>query len=58
VVGAAIGSLSALSLDDELLRRLFAVVLLGVAVRMLLSTRPRRSDDEESALFGEVTEQD
>ena len=58
VVGAAIGSLSALSLDDELLRRLFAVVLLGVAVRMLLSTRPRRSDNEESALFGEAAEQD
>jgi uncharacterized protein len=58
VLGAAIGSLSALSLDDELLRRLFAVVLIGVAIRMLLSTRPQRSDEEESALFGEAPERD
>jgi uncharacterized protein len=45
VIGAVIGSLSALSLDDELLRRLFAIVLLVVAVRMLLPTRsPERND--------------
>jgi uncharacterized protein len=44
VAGAVIGSLSALSIDDELLRRLFALVLLAVAARMLLS-RTRHSAD-------------
>jgi uncharacterized membrane protein YfcA len=58
VIGAAIGSLSALSLGDELLQRLFALVLLAVAVRMLVSTRPQRPDEEETALFGEAPEQD
>ena len=56
VIGAAIGSLSALSLDDELLRRLFAVVLLVVAVRMLLPKRP--SADDEAALIGKAPELD
>ena len=36
VIGAVIGSVFALSIDDELLRRLFAGFLLIVAVRMLL----------------------
>lgn len=36
VIGALIGSVFALSIDDELLRRLFAGFLLIVAVRMLL----------------------
>jgi len=56
VVGAAIGSLSALSLDDLLLQRLFAVVLLVVAVRMLVPRRPR--PEAEDALIGGVPEQD
>ena len=56
VVGAAIGSLSALSLDDALLQRLFAVVLIVVALRMLI---PRRSDPTtEDAFVGRVPEQD
>jgi hypothetical protein len=41
VIGAAIGSLSALSIDDQLLQRLFAVVLLVVAARMLLASRSK-----------------
>jgi uncharacterized protein len=56
VVGAAIGSLSALSLDDVLLQRLFAVVLLVVALRMLMPRRPR--PETEDALIGRVPEQD
>jgi uncharacterized protein len=49
IVGAAIGSVSALSLDDELLRRLFALVLLATAARMLLSTRSKPAPDEGTA---------
>jgi uncharacterized protein len=49
IVGAAIGSVSALSLDDELLRRLFALVLLATAARMLLSTRSKPAPDEVTA---------
>jgi len=56
VVGAAIGSLSALSIDDTLLQRGFAVVLLVVAVRMLLPKRP--SADDETALIGRAQELD
>jgi uncharacterized protein len=56
VLGAAIGSLSALSLDDELLRRLFALVLLATAVRMLLPQRDR--PDQDGTLFGEAPSQD
>ena len=56
VVGAAIGSLSALSIDDTLLQRGFAVVLLVVAVRMLLPKRP--SADDETALIGKAPELD
>jgi uncharacterized protein len=56
VIGAAIGSLSALSLDDALLQRLFAVVLLIVAVRML---NPRRTEPPvRDALVGGAPEQD
>jgi uncharacterized membrane protein YfcA len=40
VLGALLGSLSALALDDEMLRRLFAVLLLGIALRMLFA-RPQ-----------------
>jgi uncharacterized protein len=56
VVGAAIGSLSALSLDDVLLQRLFALVLIAVAVRMLLPRRPPLETDEP--LIGGAPEQD
>lgn len=40
VVGAVLGSVTALSLDDELLKRLFAILILVVAARLLV-TRPR-----------------
>jgi uncharacterized protein len=40
VIGALIGSLTALSLDEGLLQRLFAVLILIVAGRMLLGARP------------------
>lgn len=40
VVGALIGSLTALSLDEGLLQRLFAILLIGVALRMLFGSRP------------------
>lgn len=56
VVGAAIGSLSALSIDDAILQRLFAAVLLVVAVRMLLPQRP--SADDETASSGKAPELD
>ena len=56
VIGAAIGSLSALSIDDTLLQRGFAVVLLVVAVRMLLPKRP--SADDETAVSGKAPELD
>jgi hypothetical protein len=36
IVGAVLGSVFALSLDDVLLRRLFGVFLLGIAARMLV----------------------
>jgi uncharacterized membrane protein YfcA len=44
VVGAVVGSLSALSLEDALLQRLFAVILFVVAVRMFLR-RPAPDDE-------------
>jgi uncharacterized protein len=40
VAGALIGSVTALSLDEVLLQRLFAVLLIGVALRMLFAGRP------------------
>lgn len=48
VVGALLGSLTALSLDEDLLRRLFALLLLAIAARMLM-TRPQAPapDDAE-----------
>ena len=48
VIGAAIGSLSALSIDDLLLQRLFAIVLLVVAARMLLASRSRPAPGVEA----------
>jgi uncharacterized membrane protein YfcA len=44
VAGALLGSLTALSLDEVLLQRLFAVLLIAVAIRMLL-VRPRRGPE-------------
>ena len=41
VIGAALGSILALSADDLLLRRLFALVLIASAVKMLW---PKRDD--------------
>ena len=46
IAGALIGSLTALSLDDVLLRRLFAVFLIASAARLLL--QPRREPPSES----------
>ena len=40
VVGALIGSVTALALDELLLQRLFAILLIAVALRMLLMGRP------------------
>ena len=37
VVGAVIGSVTALSLDQELLQRLFAILLMVVAARLLMT---------------------
>lgn len=39
VIGALFGSITALSLDEELLQRLFAVLILVMAGRMLLTRR-------------------
>jgi uncharacterized protein len=45
VLGALLGSTTALSLDDELLRRLFALLLIGLAVRLAI-TRPTAPAEE------------
>jgi len=37
VLGALLGSVAALSIDDEILRRLFAILILLVAARMLMT---------------------
>jgi uncharacterized membrane protein YfcA len=50
VAGAAIGSILALSSEDALLQRLFAVVLIIVAVRMLMPKRSPAPIDEGEAL--------
>ena len=39
VLGAVLGSVTALSLDDQLLRKLFAILILAVAVRLLMTRR-------------------
>jgi uncharacterized membrane protein YfcA len=46
VVGALLGSATALSLDEELLQRLFAILILVVALRMLI-TRQRVSEADQ-----------
>ena len=50
VLGAILGSVTALSLDEELLRRLFAVLILVVALRLLITRRsaPGQSDPGHS----------
>jgi uncharacterized protein len=47
VLGATLGSVLALSVDDTILRRLFALFLLAVAARMIL-TRGRARQPAES----------
>jgi uncharacterized membrane protein YfcA len=47
VVGALLGSLTAVALDEALLRRLFALLILVVAARMLL-TRRRPTEPTEA----------
>ena len=45
ILGAAAGSLFALSIDDDLLQRLFAVLLFVTAIRMAWPRRTRHSAD-------------
>ncbi len=42
IVGGLVGSTFALSLDPEVLRRLFSAMLVLIAIRMLSSSRHRR----------------
>jgi uncharacterized membrane protein YfcA len=49
VIGALLGSVVALSLDEELLRRLFAVLLVLVAIRMLVARQPDPVPDQPLA---------
>ena len=42
VLGALLGSVTALSLDEELLQRLFAILILAIAARMLMTGRAQR----------------
>lgn len=48
VLGALLGSVTALSLDEELLGRLFAILMLAVAARMLMQRGqgPQATDPE------------
>lgn len=48
VAGALIGSVTALSLDDALLQRLFAILILVMAGRMLLQRKADADPDDES----------
>jgi len=48
--GAVVGSISALSVDDTLLRRLFGVFLLVVAAQMVLGRGRRRSEPPNPAI--------
>jgi uncharacterized membrane protein YfcA len=48
VIGAVMGSVIALSLEDELLKRLFAGFLLIVAVRLLLPKGPVRREPPQA----------
>lgn len=55
VLGALVGSFTALSIDDVVLRRLFAVFLLASGIRLLLQRRrgPAPVPVDESAPAGE-----
>ena len=44
VLGGVVGALSALTVDESMLRRLFAVFLLLTAMRLLARTRRRAHD--------------
>ena len=46
VLGALLGSMTALSLDEDLLRRLFAILLLLIAARMLMTRSPKAEPAE------------
>ena len=48
ILGAAVGSIAALSIEDELLQRLFAVVLVATAIRMAIPRRTGPEADGES----------
>jgi uncharacterized membrane protein YfcA len=52
IIGAFLGAVLALSLDDELLRRLFAGFLLIVAVRILLPKDTFRRDRAQASAGG------
>ncbi|MDQ4034882.1 MAG: sulfite exporter TauE/SafE family protein [Chloroflexota bacterium] len=50
VLGAVLGSMTALALDEEILQRLFAILILVVAARMLLTRNsPPEQPDPETA---------
>ena len=49
VLGAVLGSVTALSLDDQLLRKLFAILILAVAVRLLMTRRSAVEPGEPAA---------
>ena len=49
VLGAVLGSVTALSLDEELLQRLFAVLILVVALRMLLTRQGAPEGEQPKA---------
>ena len=49
VLGAVLGSVTALSLEDQLLRKLFAILILAVAVRLLMTRRSAIEPGEPAA---------
>ncbi len=50
--GAVVGSISALSVDDTVLRRLFGVFLLVVAAQLVLGRGRRRSESPSTPIAG------
>jgi uncharacterized protein len=50
--GAVVGSISALSVDDMVLRRLFGVFLLVVAAQLVLRRGRRRSESPSTPIAG------
>jgi uncharacterized membrane protein YfcA len=53
IVGAAIGGFLALSLDEEILRRIFAVLVVVMAIRLLLPRRVERRAADAASLEGD-----